>query len=162
MCGSHYDLLVNKETSREHVEVNVQVPPTWDVELRGQHVVVAVKLFTGFLSRGRLLSPSQFVVSLIKDVCYIYRWLWKEKATRYALFSYTKPKAAFQKVIATLRCANNHCFLEKVYFSMAGALFNAFTSNYGKEKNSELVKCMPSVKTVQVCLATRKQTRRKG
>ncbi|KAG0719633.1 hypothetical protein GWK47_050100 [Chionoecetes opilio] len=67
-------------------------------------------------------------------------WLWKEKATRYALFGYTKPKAAFQKVIvtlgkedyqlATLRCANNHCFLEKLYFSMAGALFNAITSNY--------------------------------
>ncbi|KAG0725655.1 hypothetical protein GWK47_038185 [Chionoecetes opilio] len=76
------------------------------------------------------------------------RWLWKEKATRYVLFGCTKPKAAFQKVIvtlgeednqlATLHCANNHCFLEKVYFSMAGALFNAFTSNYSKEKNSEV------------------------
>ncbi|KAG0719650.1 hypothetical protein GWK47_050051 [Chionoecetes opilio] len=142
---------LGQETSREHVEVNVQVGDDVDVELRGQDVIVAMKLFTGFLSRWRLVSPSQFAVSLTKDVCYIYRWLWKEKATRYALFGYTKPKAAFQKVIvtlgeeddqlATLCCANNHCFLEKVekvYFSIAGALFNAFTSNYSKEKNSEV------------------------
>ncbi|KAG0715863.1 hypothetical protein GWK47_010972 [Chionoecetes opilio] len=118
MCGSYYDLLVNKETSHEHVEVNVQVGDDRDVELRGQDVVVAMKLFTGFLNRGRLVSTSQLAVSLTKDVCYIYRWLWKEKAKRYALFGYTKPKAAFQKVIvtlgeeddqlATLRCANNH------------------------------------------------------
>ncbi|KAG0713508.1 hypothetical protein GWK47_016094 [Chionoecetes opilio] len=132
MCGSYYDLLVNKETSHEHAEVNVQVGDDGDVELRGQDVVIPVILFTGFLSRGRLVT-----VSLTKNVYYIYyRWLWKEKATRYALFGYTKPKAAFQKVIvtpgeeddqlATLRCANNHCFLEKVYFLVASALFQCF------------------------------------
>ncbi|KAG0723217.1 hypothetical protein GWK47_043092 [Chionoecetes opilio] len=102
MCGSYYDLLVNKETSREHVEVNVQVDDNGDGEIRGQDVVVAVKLFTGFLNCGRLASPSQFAISLTKDVCYIYRWLWKEKVTRYALLGYTKPKAAIQKVIVTL------------------------------------------------------------
>ncbi|KAG0716816.1 hypothetical protein GWK47_008747 [Chionoecetes opilio] len=97
MCGSYYDLLVNKETSREHAEVNVQVGDDGDVKLRGQDVFAAVKSFTDLLSRGRLVCPSQFTVSLTKDVCHRYWWLWKENATRYALFGCTKPKATFQQ-----------------------------------------------------------------
>ncbi|KAG0712483.1 hypothetical protein GWK47_018381 [Chionoecetes opilio] len=96
-CESCYDLIVNKETSREHAEVNVQVGDDEDVELRGQDVVVTVKSFTDLLSRGRLVCPSLFTVALTKDVCHIYRWLWKEKTTRYTLFGCSKPKATFQQ-----------------------------------------------------------------
>ena len=40
--------------------------------------------------------------------------------------------------LANLSCANSHSYLDKVFNTMAGALFNAFTSNYSKDVNSEI------------------------
>ena len=92
------------------------------------------------------MLPFHMAVCLAKDVCRSYRHISRLKATRYALFSCTNPKDAFMKVaaslaeedkLATLHCLEGHSFL-KVCMTMAGALFNAFTSNYTKEVNSEI------------------------
>ena len=87
-------------------------------------------------------------VVLSKDIFQVYRSLVEDKRTRYTLFGCNKPKEAFHKVMVTfiegddrlanLSCANSHSFLDKVFKTMAGALFNAFTSNYNEDVNSEI------------------------
>lgn len=133
---------MNGKVSGKPAQVTLQVDE--DVELPEQDVA-KLKSFTDLLSRGRLVCPSHMNVCFTKDACHVYRWLLK-KGTRYTLFGCTNPKEAFQKVIvalgegddqlATLSCASGHNFLKMLYSKMAGTLFNAFTSNYSKERNS--------------------------
>ncbi|KAG0723580.1 hypothetical protein GWK47_042433 [Chionoecetes opilio] len=122
MCGSYYDLLVNKETSREHAEVNVQVGDDGDVEFRGQDVVVAVKLFTGFLRRGTLVSPSIFAALSPQRTCpYHIQVALKGEGDGVCTVRLHQAQGRSsrrschpwggRRQLATLRCVNNHFFL---------------------------------------------------
>ena len=65
--------------------------------------------------------------------------------SKYALFGCANPKKVFESVVtrlgeeeetAALVCAQGHRLTDKLLKTMAGALFNAFTSNYSRDVNS--------------------------
>ena len=148
-CESCHNILVNKKASQDWDEVCLEVDEVEnEVEERSQYLSNVLNSFTDLSNRGKLIYPSPMAVVLSKDICQVYRFLVKDKGTRYALFACNKPKEAFQNVMATfiegddrlanLSCTNSHSFLDKIFRTMAGALFNAFTSNYSKDENSEI------------------------
>ena len=150
-CEPCHSLLIDKEAPHESAEVRVDMDGVQEgADGPSQDLVGVLRSFTDLLNRGKLVCPLHMTVGLSKNICCVYRWLMKDEVTRYALFGCTNPKEAFQKVmitlgeeddrLANLTCADGHIFLNKTFKTMSGALFNAFTSNYGKDVNSEVHK----------------------
>jgi hypothetical protein len=141
-CEPCQDLLVNREASQESAVISL------DVDEAQEDVRKSLKTFTDLLNRGNLMCPSITAVDVSKEICHTYRCLMKDKVTRYALFGCTNPKEAFQNVMSKisenndqlrdLSCVNGHKFVDKTFRTMAGALFNAFTSNYSKDITSDV------------------------
>ena len=72
----------------------------------------------------------------------------RNKESKYALFGCVNPRRAFQSVVlklgevdeetATLTCTQGHRLSGKILKTFAGALFNAFTSNYARDISSQI------------------------
>ena len=98
-----------------------------------------VKGFTELLNRGRLMRPSPVCLQLVKEICLLYRSV-TEDDNRTILFGTSNPKRVFQGIVAErmkenddfrhIACEGGHVLVEQTLITMAGSLFNAFTSNY--------------------------------
>ena len=103
--------------------------------------------FTELLNRGRLMHPSPTCILLVKEICLLYRSV-AEDDNRAILFGASNPKGVFQGVVTSqmkenqdfchIVCEHGHLMVQRVLDTVAGSLFNAFTSNYVKEVNSEI------------------------
>jgi hypothetical protein len=109
--------------------------------------ILASRGFTERLNRGKLLVPSEFACKLTKNICNMYQSIVKNRDNRLTLFGCNNPRAVFSKVVVSLSdteysgvtCSENkHSFINRLLAEMAGSLSNCFTSNYAKEKNSEI------------------------
>ena len=106
---------------------------------------MTLRSFIELLNRGRLVFPSDTVLTVTKKACRLYKEIVKNDKSNYALFGCANPKKAFESVVirlgeeeetAALVCAQWHRLTDKLLKTMTSALFNAITANYSRDVNS--------------------------
>lgn len=110
----------------------------------------ASRQFTEMLNRGKLTKPSDFCVNIMSRICFMWRAIMHTDETRRDLLQSNSSIEVFVKVVKQVsindgqlcdtKCETGHDFLETVMPSLSRTLFNIFTSNYAKERNSEIHK----------------------
>ncbi|KAG0729826.1 hypothetical protein GWK47_029541 [Chionoecetes opilio] len=111
-------------------------------------VLVASRQFTEMLNRGKLTKPSDFCLNIVREICFMWRALMCTEETRLLLLQANSSCEVFVRVVTQVfvddgqlhdtKCEAGHDFVGAVVPSLARALFNTFTSNYVKERNSEI------------------------
>ncbi|KAG0715127.1 hypothetical protein GWK47_012673 [Chionoecetes opilio] len=111
-------------------------------------VLVASRQFTKMLNRGKLTKPSDFCLNIVREICFMWRALVCTEETRLLLLHANSSCEVFVRVVTQVfvddgqlhdtKCEAGHDFVGAVVPSLARALFNTFTSNYVKERNSEI------------------------
>lgn len=120
-------------------------------------MLVASRQFTEMLNRGKLTKASDFCLNVVREICFMWRALMCTEETRLLLLQANSSREVFVRVVSTVltddgqlrdtECEAGHDFVRVVVPSITRALFNTFTSNYVRERNSD-IHCMkhgPSV-----------------
>ncbi|KAG0712976.1 hypothetical protein GWK47_001942 [Chionoecetes opilio] len=146
MCPPCTALLVKDDNGGESRQI--QLDEEQERVSLSDAVLVAWRQFTEMHNRGKLTKPSDFCLNIVREICFMWRALMCTDETRLLLLQANSSCEVFVKVVTQVfvddgqlhdtKCEAGHDFVGAVVPSLARALFNTFTSNYVKERNSEI------------------------
>ncbi|KAG0727943.1 hypothetical protein GWK47_033558 [Chionoecetes opilio] len=146
MCPPCTALLVKDDNGGEPRQI--QLDEEQERVSLSDAVLVASRQFKEMLNRGKLTKPSDFSLNIVREICFMWRALMCTEETRLLLLQANSSCEVFVRVVTQVfvddgqlhdtKCEAGHDFVGAVVPSLARALFNTFTSNYVKERNSEI------------------------